>query len=1800
MSQSGPARPSPPIVLAEGAIHSNAHNYLSFLSTGVDPRTGSFRSGLSLPLPPSGDLGGPGYSLSVAFSPLLTLNQGLGYGWAPAATQWDADRMYLTLASGERYSGHSSDDDPNLIFFPDLKLPAFSLRYEPASSSYVLYHRDGRSERLAQEGSYWVTTALYSPEGRALHYSWEVGNGIARLLSVHEDTAEGQQRGLLAIDYSTTEPAFILRPDDPDAVRLVLALESGAVSDEVRQLRIETRTADNADWQAEAAWELTYRLSEQGLLLVETVNLPTGGTETVIYDDECLALPAGAPFSHLPAAVRFTREPGNGTPALVTGYAYDVGEGPANCYGFGRVEGWNEGVDNLFLLSPPGDEANDYRYGSVETVYDGEDNPLSTTTRIFNRYHLLLRESTDVAYDNPDIPGEVGCRRETVTRYHDVLDLWWDQQPPICQLPSTQTTRVAWLDRNGEETRSRASATLYGFDDEGNLLRQWEESPLPAYSSEGALLPWDLWTAAWRLTEREYYQAAGEISEAGELLCPPDPLGMIRHLKVETVWPAGQKQPDGNGRPTNVPDRLRAKADGAPVLRTRYTYTALPALSGCPVDGSVYGSQEILYEVLQEGTPQEEEREVTRVDDVQVNALNDDRTVQTPVLLRHHGRPLSQSNTTAGLTTTTVHAWSVTSIGGDEAVRDARGRVYTALLEILTVIGHDGTTFTHSAARALHSGDVIEEIDAVGCSTRRAYDPLGRLMQEITAAGTQKAATVSHSWRRDVASGRLIRLLTDVTGQSVEEHLDGLGRPFLKGMTPPDGRSETSLTVWQMDYDAQGRADAERVTDREVNLLHEDKPERGELTLLSVTEYDGWGLPCAVTGPDGVASRTRRDPVEMTEESWREGKAADGVMVEGGRTLTRADAADRPLEVLRLRAKGAAPEMYRQFRYDSVGRMLEETDGDGTLTGYEYDALDRVVRKVLPDSDVILTSYAAGFTGALASELRIEHTDAGGKITVKEVGTREYDGIGRLGVERCGGRVTRLEYEGGFAHPARTVHPVGTVSHTTYDPLLQTVPLTQSAGIEGQSAGEPAWKWDYHPQTGSPLAGHCPLGSMGWTRRRDGMPVEESIDYDDGAFRYTSVNSWSDGGWLNQRSSGGVVTLYAADAAGRPIWMRADDTVTKLFYDALGRLTGANTVHGRQTSQTTLTYDQYGREECRTLTLTVDGQSITQTFTLTWTPGDALAKKVTEINGRVRAETYVCDKRGRLTAHDITVATGDEDLLPLDEHGKHYSGQRYESDGLDNLLSVTTVYPAGTEQPFVRRYHYESVTDVFQLTRVTPGWDGAAEWMPTWDAGGRLTQDERGRKLTYDAFGRLAAVGGQHYGYDPMFRAGREETGGAVRYRMYWEDAMEAEGENDDMVHLSRLPGGGVAELRVAGEVGEVLLSGADAQGSAVAESTEHGGRLLGYDAWGADDGEPGAGKSGYAGMAREDGGYLPGSYRWYSPALRRFSAPDSASPFGAGGINPYAYAGNNPVLHNDTDGHAWWNWMIVGVSVALGAVATVASFGALAPVVAAGLTAMTASQALALTAATLGAVSLGAQVASEVLNATGNEKAGGILGWVSLGTGVASMAASVASTGMRIGNAAGRLRSSGPLTKTPGEKTATLYVFEKEGRVGHASLKIGNESVSPVHNLMSGGKSDIFKGYISFGPNSTLRKPPLGMYMNRVGKFSSQVEDTAAYLRPGKKWTLTVAKFEDIDTNAMADFLQKAKDQGRPFNLAQRNCTDLVSKALSKGYKTPRNVISGLPGKKMVRRPFQLIDFASEHASVWNAYDVGGAASAF
>lgn len=127
-------------------------------------------------------------------------------------------------------------------------------------------------------------------------------------------------------------------------------------------------------------------------------------------------------------------------------------------------------------------------------------------------------------------------------------------------------------------------------------------------------------------------------------------------------------------------------------------------------------------------------------------------------------------------------------------------------------------------------------------------------------------------------------------------------------------------------------------------------------------------------------------------------------------------------------------------------------------------------------------------------------------------------------------------------------------------------------------------------------------------------------------------------------------------------------------------------------------------------------------------------------------------------------------------------------------------------------------------------------------------------------------------------------------------------------------------------------------------------------------------------------GGYPLGhGYRHYMPELMRFNAPDELSPFGAGGINGYAYCAGDPINRVDPSGHfhiGWQGWLGIGVA-ALGV----------------GLAVFTDGGSLAAAGAVLGSFSAVSGVAAENTHGTAHK----LLGGMSLASGIAGGVADAA-----------------------------------------------------------------------------------------------------------------------------------------------------------------------------------------------------------
>ena len=156
------------------------------------------------------------------------------------------------------------------------------------------------------------------------------------------------------------------------------------------------------------------------------------------------------------------------------------------------------------------------------------------------------------------------------------------------------------------------------------------------------------------------------------------------------------------------------------------------------------------------------------------------------------------------------------------------------------------------------------------------------------------------------------------------------------------------------------------------------------------------------------------------------------------------------------------------------------------------------------------------------------------------------------------------------------------------------------------------------------------------------------------------------------------------------------------------------------------------------------------------------------------------------------------------------------------------------------------------------------------------------------------------------------------------------------------------------------------------------------YGAYGHLARVPGTARTGYAGEVIESGldSYLLGE-RFYVPYLRCFISPDPASPFAAGGFSRYAYCSGDPVNRVDPSGNASLAWLGRLLGQLWGGVTTATNAMAHA----------TPAAALARVSQTAQAVSVGVGIGALVAAELDDNHAATIMGWMSIGAGIASAA---------------------------------------------------------------------------------------------------------------------------------------------------------------------------------------------------------------
>jgi RHS repeat-associated protein len=1474
-----------PLATTGGNSFNGVTNFSTYLQGGVDQRTGTYSAKILLGILQGNNLTAPGYEVSVSYSPLeATADSPFGKGWKvnDGVVQINKNKATLLLPAGDILSlnVNYTDIGPQPVTSVDFNCTSSDagvsstiLSIKGAYRDNLIGGRTGAVTVTLRDGSTLIYGTLDAAAGSqgviGSYFLSEIINENGQSTRFERDTKTtlltsieayhggraqfDYQDGVTVVDISTANAAekqnFRLNKNGNGELHLI---ENTSLGDYLKwNLSYQTVT-DNTD---KSLIKTIYGSGSVSLL--SGITSPGGGTESVVWS-------AKAKFENLPE-VSTTPHVTTCTRALKAGQA--SGAVTAR-YEYGR--------DIASAIIGEAFNPEGYYEAACVTEGDSTDNHVTVNYWKFNQDNMgAEQEAWDVILRGSDKdlgPFALLAKIADKEQYPALVGQKSVQfypapggNPVLAKLATN--TKTTYINRINGTDYPRTEEHTFKYDDQGNLTQ--EKRP------DGSQVDYT------------YYPAAGETVN-GVVNCPANPQKVIGNLKTLVHTP-------------------RQTSYSTPKTSTRYFYKA----------ATLFAVNTVLL------SRQEEWRDTVKLSQttLKYNETGD-----------FFGTLASSEETTYGsdgkaYVTTSAHAYS------------KNGRLLTVKNTVTT---HDKLAVTSSVTKSIDSGLVYAKTDVRGNTVAYTYDKLGRMLTRVTNKGTAYAFTDTQSYGvvgvngtgglPDPAGSTKYTgwMLSTSTRQPGVKHLiltDSMGRLVATWLTDPKHDNGNWMLMQSVEKYTSGNRPAEM---RAFDLI--EGRQIKNITTLKYT-YDS-GMVTTSTDTNQVAAHSEERMVDSL--SGTPGAVAStrtwtsGTLNGGQRSATAVEWKDMNGLVLRgeLRDETDAVLSAVTYDYDGLNRLRKSTDELGRVTTFEYDARDRVSVTILPDGSRVTRDYAPFSAAALTTGIGVTPS---GKAKIA-LGTQMFDGLGRNTQSVSGGRTYSWTFTGSSPVPATMTTPKKeTLSYTTLPQLGDVMETVKDGATAGKNISN---TYSYDGKTGL-MSGDTDISGRKTTNvyNPQGVMTSQTITSADGKQTKTTSAGYSPAGrMLDKTDVTGAKTTYIYDGTGRLANIQDRDVRVTLTYDALGRVY-QTTRHPADTAMlgmtTTLTFDARGREETRKVESMMLNRALKgYTMTSAWYDnGQLKSRAVTSqggTSGDLRQEAYTYDTRNRLETYTCSGAQ-----QPKDPAGNTIKKQALIWDALDNLTQCDTTFqdavlPQLTGDRLVYTYDTTDRTQLRVMTHTNLVGDILhGEPLVTildYDANGNLIRDEQGRTLKWNAVSQLTGMEGTTL-IPPETRkvtltqdatgtpASRKETltpligatQTTTRDWYYGGDGLQAELNGDGS--LSRMADSNT-QMDVAkdGTRTTRLMSADGQQSPQLNAGTDE------WHNWGPfGECPPPVGKelTGYTGEHRDPwtGNYYLGQ-RQYSPAMRHFTSPDSLSPFGAGGINAYAYCGGDPVNNTDPTGH--------------------------------------------------------------------------------------------------------------------------------------------------------------------------------------------------------------------------------------------------------------------------------------------------------
>ena len=340
---------------------SNAYNFSEYISSGVDPRTGTFSmqinmgnflsykgSGISIPLVVSHD----------AFSK----DSGFGRGWSFPLSQFNKSRRSLKLSSGQSFQ-IKWNSEKNEYDIPYRKLKDIHVLKDNKTNEIIVLFKGGRKEYIDYDLG--TCSKIVSAQGLAIHLLYSQLHGRRTLSKIHDDQNRVIEFDFLSDKFETKVShslngmviqRFIFTKRGPDLALMRFHIEG-----------VNEYTT----------FEYAY-FKESDYKPIKTLTHPSGLIENLYYNNKQY-LPRNAPVEFYPCISKHIIVPGENQEIQQRDYSFSN----KNYLGFASDRGWNQSEDVLFKARY------DYQYSSTEIINEDK-----KTVKTYNKYHLLTSEKS--------------------------------------------------------------------------------------------------------------------------------------------------------------------------------------------------------------------------------------------------------------------------------------------------------------------------------------------------------------------------------------------------------------------------------------------------------------------------------------------------------------------------------------------------------------------------------------------------------------------------------------------------------------------------------------------------------------------------------------------------------------------------------------------------------------------------------------------------------------------------------------------------------------------------------------------------------------------------------------------------------------------------------------------------------------------------------------------------------------------------------------------------------------------------------------------------------------------------------------------------------------------------------------------------------------------------------------------------------------------------------------------------------------------------------------------------------------